>query len=58
MENSGKYIFEKLTPANNTDIKVYEDALEFVFKENKVFLCDIKAELCKNKDVQNHSLCY
>ena len=36
MENSGKYIFEKLTPANNTDIKVYEDALDFVFKENDV----------------------
>lgn len=36
VENSGKYIFEKLTPANNTDIKVYEDALDFVFKENDV----------------------
>ncbi|MUG46309.1 hypothetical protein [Paenibacillus woosongensis] len=31
---SSKYIFKKLTPINDADLKIYEDALNFVFQEN------------------------
>lgn len=31
-----KYNFQKLTPINNSDIKVYEDAIDFVFDNNDI----------------------
>ncbi|WP_018932298.1 hypothetical protein [Gracilibacillus lacisalsi] len=31
---STKYIFQKLTPINNVDLKLYEDALNYVFQED------------------------
>ena len=31
-----KYIFEKLTPITDSDISVYESAIDFVFENNDV----------------------
>ena len=31
-----KYVFEKLTPVNDSDISVYESAIDFVFENNDV----------------------
>lgn len=31
-----KYHFQKLTPINDADISVYEDAIDFVFQNNDV----------------------
>ena len=37
MENVNKqYVFEKLTPLSDSDISVYESAIDFVFKEDDV----------------------
>lgn len=36
MSVQNDYIFEKLTPVDDSDISVYEAALDFVFKENDV----------------------
>lgn len=34
--NESRYKFNKLTPINDVDLKVYEDALDFVFKNDDV----------------------
>ena len=31
-----EYTFQKLTPASDADIKNYEEALEFIFRENEL----------------------
>lgn len=36
MAEPKKYIFEKLTPVNDTDISVYESAIDFVFENDDV----------------------
>lgn len=36
MEQEKKLIFEKMTPTDNCDISVYQDAIDFVFNENDV----------------------
>ena len=36
MEDSGKYVFEKLTPVSDANIDVYESALDFVFQDKDI----------------------
>lgn len=36
MAETKKYVFEKLTPVNDSDISVYESAIDFVFKHDDV----------------------
>lgn len=36
MAETKKYVFEKLTPINDSDISVYESAIDFVFKHDDV----------------------
>lgn len=36
MVNENKYYFQKLTPINNVELKIYEDALSFVFANDDI----------------------
>ena len=36
MAETKKYVFEKLTPVNDSDISVYESAIDFVFNHDDV----------------------
>lgn len=36
MAEAKKYIFEKLTPVTDSDISVYESAIDFVFENDDV----------------------
>ena len=36
MMSDKKYNFKKLTPINNAELKIYDDALNFVFENNDI----------------------
>ena len=36
MAETKKYVFEKLTPVNDSDISVYESAIDFVFEHDDI----------------------
>lgn len=36
MNKTGGFVFEKLTPISDSDLGIYEDALDFVFKNNDI----------------------